>query len=398
MKQNFKPIVSGTISDVTEAVHSPALTGDRERGVIIGVRVATLKSRNGYEYTAEAVRAAVPMYEGRVVNIDHTSKPGGDRSSRDRFGRLVNAKYIDEGITADLEYLKTHPMAGMVTEAAERMPEVFGLSHEARVKWRTPAKSVAESILNVRSVDVVANPATCSSLQESDRRKTVATTVREYAKTLKAGSKVGKLFGLVCEMEGMGEMPMEAPASSAAIDPDQALKDGIVAAMRAALDMFSTGDMDSAAMVLKIKDLAKTFDKAAGAGAAAAEEPAEEEAAAESKKKAKPSSDPLVADLQEQLKALQRKDQARQLCDAEAVKPSAVLLKALGRCADEAEMKELIQESKAAQASTGDAPRAKPKSGHQGGAVQESKNAKAPATLDEFARETFGRPLAVSKN
>lgn len=381
-----QPWTKTTVSDVTESAHgNSALTVDRERGVIKGVRVLNLQSRNGYEYTKEAVKDALPKYQNLVVNIDHTAKPGMDRSSRDRFGRLVNAQLVQDGITADLEYLKSHPMAETIAEAAERMPEVFGLSHVAKVKWRTPAKTVAESLLAIRSADIVANPATTSSLQESQGSHTVQTfsTVRE---SIKPGTKARKFIDWLCEEDmGMGDMPMEAPAAD--MDPDDQALEALVTMIRAAL---KDKDFDKAKKVLD------TFKKLMGEEPAPMEEPvddpAAEEPAAEGRKPGAKPTDPAISDLQEQLQTLRRKDQARELCDEEGIKPSAVLLKHLLRCENEAEMKELIQESKAA-----DKPApARVKSALQT-TVSESQG-KPPTSADEAKRRWGGKAPVASKN
>ncbi|MHB1038012.1 MAG: hypothetical protein ACYC0Y_25585 [Pirellulales bacterium] len=144
---------------------------DTEAGVIRGVKVIGLKSRNGRRYSAAALAKAVGMYEGIGVNVDHTKPGSGVRGLRDRIGRLANVTQTgDGGLRGDLHYLKSHPLAGLVVEAATRMPESMGLSHDAEGRTRVEnGETVVEEITRVRSVDLVSDPATTKSLFEAMR-------------------------------------------------------------------------------------------------------------------------------------------------------------------------------------------------------------------------------------
>ena len=96
-------------------------------------------SVNGNTYDPEGVDPA--MYDGRVVNVNHVEE-GRCGSAYDRFGRIVNVRKDAGGLRGDLEYLKAHPLAGAVAEAAERMANLFGLSHRvARGDYRGRPKS-----------------------------------------------------------------------------------------------------------------------------------------------------------------------------------------------------------------------------------------------------------------
>jgi hypothetical protein len=137
------------------------------------VKILGFKSLNGRRYTPEAVKSAAKLYEGAMVNIDHPEgKPTGQRSAYDRFGKLVNIRYVEgEGLFGDLEYLTKHPMALRVAEAAERMPELYGMSHNAEGEGEDDDEGifVVNRITEVRHVDLVADPATTKSLSESRR-------------------------------------------------------------------------------------------------------------------------------------------------------------------------------------------------------------------------------------
>ena len=74
-----------------------------------------------------------------------------------------------EGLYGDLVYLKTHPMAERICEAAERMPDAFGMSHNAQGEGEENKDGVfvVSKIVEVRHVDLVADPATTKSLSEA---------------------------------------------------------------------------------------------------------------------------------------------------------------------------------------------------------------------------------------
>ena len=143
---------------------------DREAGVLRGVKVLGRVSRNGRRYTATALQKALTLYEGVRVNINHPDRtqPGTDRAVIDRFGMLKMARLEEGGIYADLHYLRQHPLAEMIAEAAERLPDALGLSHnaEGRTSRQRNAETV-EEITRVISVDLVSDPASTGGLFES---------------------------------------------------------------------------------------------------------------------------------------------------------------------------------------------------------------------------------------
>jgi len=155
---------------VIEDARSANLKVDRKNGIIRGVKILGLVSENGRRYTPNAVRDAIGMYEGIRVNIDHPEKPDDIRSAEARFGKLINVHFVEgEGLYGDLEFLRSHPMAERICEAAERMPDAFGLSHNAQGEGDENKDGifVVSKIVEVRHVDVVADPATTKSLSEA---------------------------------------------------------------------------------------------------------------------------------------------------------------------------------------------------------------------------------------
>lgn len=179
------------------------LSVDRDRGIIKNIKIIGFNSQNGRKYTPESLKEAVPMYEGIKVNIDHPEKgPTQQRSSHDRFGKFINVRFQEgEGVFGDLLYLKNHPLAESVCEAAEReeMNDVYGMSHNAQGEGTVDKKGifVVSKITEVRHVDLVADPATTKSLTESqsaDEQKTNEATeegVRYKSKKQTPGARRG---------------------------------------------------------------------------------------------------------------------------------------------------------------------------------------------------------------
>jgi hypothetical protein len=143
---------------------------DRQAGVIRGVKILGLQSRNGRSYLPAALAGAVALYEGAKVNINHPKgSPEGPRDYQDRIGVVRGVALREgEGLFADLHFNPAHALAGQLTWDAEHQPENVGFSHnvQGRVK-RDGQRMVVEAITKVQSVDLVADPATTRGLFES---------------------------------------------------------------------------------------------------------------------------------------------------------------------------------------------------------------------------------------
>jgi len=149
---------------------SNAVRIDREAGVIFGVKIIGCESRNGRHYPNDTLRSAIPLYENSKVNLDH---PDGDprksRSYHARFGMIRNVQLREnKGLFADFWFNPKHSIAEQLLWDAEHAPDNVGFSHnvEAVVK-RDKTTALVEKIVSVRSVDLVADPATTQGLFES---------------------------------------------------------------------------------------------------------------------------------------------------------------------------------------------------------------------------------------
>jgi hypothetical protein len=268
--------------ELCESTFSPAAKIDREAGVIRGVRVLGKHSRNrGREYSDGAMAAALSLYEGVEVNIDHPSKKdvNGNRPFSDGFGVLKNVSKDSEGVLADLHYLKSHPLAESVLERAERFPERFGLSHVAfGDEVKRGGRQIVESIAEVKSVDLVRNPATTNGLFESEEN-TMSKTIRQIVESVDQATNGRALLLEMIE----GEAPMVAADTAVAVpeggDGDAQVKMAFKTAfMKIVEAAFDDDSLDAKGTIAAIKDkgmdLLKAIDKADGKKAAPASPPA----------------------------------------------------------------------------------------------------------------------------
>ena len=149
---------------------------DAQAGVIRGVKLLGLESRNGRSYLPETLVQAARLYEEAKVNVNHPKgNPAGPRDYQDRIGTIRGvAMRPGEGLFGDFHFNPKHALAEQLIWDAEHAAENVGFSHnvEARTSRRGD-RVVVEAILRVQSVDLVADPATTRGLFEigGDRRR-----------------------------------------------------------------------------------------------------------------------------------------------------------------------------------------------------------------------------------
>ena len=147
-----------------------AVRVDRQGGVIRGVKILGVESRNGRTYLAEALAEAAGLYEEAKVNVNHPKgNPLGARDYQDRIGVLRGvAARPGEGLFADFHFNPKHALAEQLAWDAEHMPQNVGFSHNVQARTaRRGDRVVVEAIVKVESVDLVADPATTRGLFES---------------------------------------------------------------------------------------------------------------------------------------------------------------------------------------------------------------------------------------
>lgn len=156
---------------------------DAATGRVNGVKLLGPKSKNGREYTDQAMREATPLYKGRKVYLNHPRRKdvGEDRLFQDWVGEIVNPRYVPgEGIYGDIVLRKESPHYAAIIEAASKFANNFGCSHVANgdSSFRNGVEVVSR-ITEVQSVDLVTEPATCDGLYES--ASTIFSTSAPYA-------------------------------------------------------------------------------------------------------------------------------------------------------------------------------------------------------------------------
>jgi hypothetical protein len=145
---------------------------DRTAGVIRGVKLLGLRSKNGRRYQDQALAEAVSLYEGAKVNINHPKgHPLSPRDYQDRLGVISGVEFRpQQGLFGDLHFNPKHALSEQLMWDAEHASQNVGLSHNvlARTK-REGDETVVEAITKVQSIDLVADPATTQGLFEQQQ-------------------------------------------------------------------------------------------------------------------------------------------------------------------------------------------------------------------------------------
>jgi hypothetical protein len=181
---------------------------DREAGVIRGVKLLGLSSRNGRRYLTQALTDAVGLYEGAKVNINHPKgHPLAPRDYQDRLGVVRGVEFrAGEGLFGDLHFNPRHMLSEQLVWDAEHAPQNVGMSHNvlARTKQHEN-ETVVEAITKVQSIDLVADPATTSGLFEGEERQSSRTEEQQTFDSLTLDSLRVHRPDLVQEIEAIRE-------------------------------------------------------------------------------------------------------------------------------------------------------------------------------------------------
>jgi len=141
---------------------------DRQAGILRGVKILGLASRNGRVYRSGALDAAIPLYEAARVNVNHPAgSPAVPRGYEERIGSVRNVRRGSDGLYADFHFNPKHRLAEQLIWDASHAPENVGFSHNVLGRTsREGGQTVVEEILQVHSVDLVPDPATTRGLFE----------------------------------------------------------------------------------------------------------------------------------------------------------------------------------------------------------------------------------------
>lgn len=162
------------LKDAIETENAFEGVDSKEAGLVKGVKLLGLTSRNRRNYDTPGVRnGAKDLLEGALVYIDHPEPEKADkpRSYRDKFGVVENVRYrAGQGHFGDIRFNPEHVCAKQFAWDVSNSPKSLGMSINARFK---PGKTKGniqdvESLEEVRSVDVVTKPATTRGIFEHE--------------------------------------------------------------------------------------------------------------------------------------------------------------------------------------------------------------------------------------
>jgi hypothetical protein len=247
---------------------------DRSKGVIYGVRVLGTKSKNGRRYLREAIKKALPLYEGISVRTDHPAKGTDKRSVYEVFGWIKNARIAEDGgIVGDLYLInpKTE-LSESVLNAAEKAPHLYGLSHNADgITEQEGRETIVHEVTEVRSVDLVCDPASTNGLFEQ-RQRGKPMKLREWFEKILATNKILEKKSKIHALLEAGYMDKEMPSlmdghmkeedvpdeEAPPEDHAEALKNGFRVGIMAAIDDALDGKGDPKVALARVKKLLMT--------------------------------------------------------------------------------------------------------------------------------------------
>jgi hypothetical protein len=184
---------------------------DRAGGVLRGVKLIGLESLNGRRYRPAALSAAVELYEGAKVNVNHP-KDGllAPRDYRDRLGVIRQVEFRpDDGLFGNLHFNPKHALAEQLAWDAEHNPRNVGFSHNVLARLaREGEQTVVEAITHVQSVDLVADPAATQGLFEQATSETATSepSASEPTAVDEAAAEIARLNG---ELQASAEREAE---------------------------------------------------------------------------------------------------------------------------------------------------------------------------------------------
>lgn len=172
--------MNGVTVKLREAYELPSADQlDETKGILLGVKVLGLKSKNGRQYTPASIKAAMPLIEGAKVFFDHPDEEddGADKPRKfgERFARLRGARVDAKGEAyADLHFNPHHPQAKSFLWYVKNDPKGLGLSLNGDgTTIRRDGVKLVDCIQAIRSFDIVDSPATVEGLFEQHSAKAI---------------------------------------------------------------------------------------------------------------------------------------------------------------------------------------------------------------------------------
>lgn len=369
-------------AEIREEVRVGPVKGvDLDKAVVYGVKILGLQSANRRRYTESAIKKARGLYEGRVVNLDHPTQPDRTRACDERFGWLSNVREETDGLYGDLNYLQRHPMGPAFAEAAQRNPNLFGLSHNARGGGHLDDQGIEiiEEITDVVSVDLVTDPATTGGLLEQ-RIPMKKVKIKAFLEGIMSRFDQVKRAAVKKLIEdGLAKPEAEIEEPPVETSPEDAMKTAFASAGHAAINAVIAGELEAGEALKKIKELfAAHFKFNGGATEEGDDEEGDDEEDGEDGDGDKK--------VEHRIRRLERRELAYRLCEEAAITPEKVLIEAMVGVGSKAAMQRLIDREKSR--STPVPTRATPRSQSPGqvSVIQESKVPQKPTEVLDWLR------------
>lgn len=175
-----------TQEDAFEAIAEDRI--DREKGVIRGVKLLGVRSKNKRDYDTIGVReSGKKLLSGAAIYIDHPATATTPRSYRDKFGVVgPSIEYVPgKGHFGDIHFNPKNQVAEQFIWDVLHAPKSFGMSINSAVKFADNGRrnkagdQTVESIEMLRSLDVVTRPGTTDGIFEHEEEIMDLKTLRE---------------------------------------------------------------------------------------------------------------------------------------------------------------------------------------------------------------------------
>lgn len=146
------------------------------------VKICGIKSKNKREYPIHVLQEALDKYEGHPVYLDHV-QGNTNRKYIERVGHISNPQIKADGIYATLNVNPHHQLAESIWYDFTNNTKKIGISQVVDAEMDGGNK--VTKILDVKSIDIVNNPATTYSLKEEiDEMAILKNEIAELRKEL----------------------------------------------------------------------------------------------------------------------------------------------------------------------------------------------------------------------
>ena len=122
------------------------------------------------KYLAEALRCALPMFEGEIVNANHDysiQKTGKPRLYSEAVGILQNVRFEGDGLVGDVQLNPHKPLSEAIRWDYRNKSKKIGLSFMGQGDVHQHTGNVV-AITEIELIDVVQRPSTTTSLREAE--------------------------------------------------------------------------------------------------------------------------------------------------------------------------------------------------------------------------------------